>query len=90
MDVLAGERYKYNDVLYKVVQSHKTQSNWTPDITPALFTPVSIDEWPEWVQPTGAQDAYAKGAKVSHNEQHWESDVDNNVWEPGVYGWTEQ
>ena len=40
-------------------------------------------------QPTGAQDAYAKGAKVSHNGKHWISDVDNNVWEPGVYGWSE-
>ena len=40
-------------------------------------------------QPTGAQDAYAKGAKVSHNGKHWVSTADNNVWEPGVYGWDE-
>lgn len=88
-NVTAGDRYQYNSVLYRVVQSHTTQSDWTPDITPALWTVVSLDEWPEWVQPVGASDAYNKGDKVSHNEKHWESDVDANVWEPGVYGWSE-
>lgn len=47
------------------------------------------DEYPEWVQPTGAHDAYDQGAKVSHNGKKWTSDVSANVWEPGVYGWTE-
>lgn len=42
-----------------------------------------------WVQPTGAHDAYAQGAKVSHNGKKWTSDIAANVWEPGVYGWTE-
>ena len=62
----------------------------TPDATPALWVVVTVEEWPEWVQPTGAQDAYAKDAKVTHNEERWISDVDSNVWEPGVYGWTKQ
>lgn len=84
-----GDRVKYNDVLYKCVQAHTSQSDWTPDLTPALWTVVSIEEWPEWVQPTGAQDAYMTGDKVSHNEKHWISTADNNVWEPGVYGWEE-
>ena len=48
---------------------------------------ISIDEYPEWVQPTGAHDAYNIGDKVTHNGKTWVSDVDNNVWEPGVYGW---
>ena len=47
------------------------------------------EEWPEWSQPLGAHDAYEQGAKVSHNGKHWSSDVAANVWEPGVYGWTE-
>lgn len=47
------------------------------------------DEYPEWVQPTGAHDAYAQGAKVNHNGKKWMSDGANNVWEPGIYGWTE-
>jgi len=85
------DRVQYNVKLYKCVQSHTSQSDWTPDITPALWTevPDPSQEWPEWKQPTGAQDAYAKGSKVSHNNKHWISDVDANVWEPGVYGWTE-
>ena len=49
----------------------------------------STEEYPAWVQPTGAHDAYAQGAKVSHNGKKWTSDVANNVWEPGAYGWTE-
>lgn len=81
------ERIRYNNTLYRCVQAHTSQADWTPDITPALWTVVSLDEFPEWVQPTGAQDAYRIGDKVSHNGKHWISTADNNVWEPGVYGW---
>lgn len=84
-----GDRVRYSETLYKCVQAHTSQSDWTPDITPALWTVVSIDEWPEWIQPTGAQDAYSFGDKVSHNGKHWVSDYDNNVWEPGTFGWSE-
>lgn len=87
--VEAGERLWYNGKLYKVVQPHIPQADWTPDKTPALYTEVSVVEWPEWVQPIGASDAYMKGAHVAHNDKHWESEVDNNVWEPGTYGWVE-
>ena len=83
------ERIRYNSTLYRCVQAHTSQADWTPDATPALWTVVSLDEWPEWRQPTGAQDAYSKGDKVSHNDKHWISDVDANVWEPGIYGWSE-
>ena len=89
IEVVKDERYYYNPKLYRVVQSHTTQDDWTPDVTPALWTEVSVDEWPEWKQPTGAQDAYMTGDKVSYNEKHWISTVDNNVWAPGVYGWDE-
>ncbi len=84
-----NDRIRYNSILYRCVQSHTSQSDWTPDATPALWTVVSLDEWPEWVQPTGAQDAYAKGDKVSYEGKHWISNVDGNVWAPGVYGWDE-
>lgn len=85
------ERIRYNSTLYRCVQAHTSQADWTPDATPALWTVVSLEEWPEWVQPTGAQDAYANGDKVSHNGKHWISEVDGNVWEPGIYGnlWSE-
>lgn len=84
-----GDRRRYNGLLYRCVQAHTSQDDWTPDATPALWVRCAepADEYPEWVQPTGAQDAYANGDKVSHNEKHWVSNVDNNVWEPGVYGW---
>ena len=36
------DRYQYGDRLYKVVQAHTTQSDWTPDITPALWTVIDI------------------------------------------------
>ena len=49
----------------------------------------TTDDYPAYVQPTGAHDAYGAGDRVSHNGKHWSSDVDGNVWEPGVYGWTE-
>ena len=87
--VAKDSRYQYEGKLYKCVQAHTTQADWTPDVTPALWVIVSLEEWPEWIQPTGAHDAYSKGAKVTHNDKKWTSDVDANVWEPGVYGWTE-
>lgn len=83
------ERIEYAGTLYRCVQAHTSQAGWTPPDTPALWVAVSLEEWPEWVQPTGAHDAYNVGAKVAHNGKHWLSDMDGNVWEPGVYGWTE-
>lgn len=85
-----SDRVKYNELLYRCVQAHTSQADWTPDITPALWVRTSTEEWPEWIQPTGAHDAYNQGDKVSHNEKHWVSDIDANVYEPGVYGWTEK
>lgn len=84
-----GDRSKYDGLLYRCVQAHTSKADWMPPAVPALWVRTSTEEWPEWIQPTGAQDAYALGAKVSHNGAHWISDVDANVWEPGVYGWTE-
>lgn len=80
-----------NGNLYKCVQAHRSQADWTPEATPALWTKIGdpTEEYPEWSQPLGAHDAYPLGAKVSHNGKKWTSDVANNVWEPGVYGWTE-
>ena len=89
---VVGERLQYNGVLYRVVQAHTSQADWTPDITPALFVAVSLDEWPEFVQPTGAHDAYNKGDKVTFEGKHYISLIDANVYSPAVYpaGWQEQ
>lgn len=90
-DYLVGDRVQDEGTLYKCLQAHTSQASWKPADAPSLWVRVDDPsiEWPEWVQPTGSTDAYAKGAKVSHNSKHWVSDVDNNVWEPSVYGWTE-
>lgn len=88
-DYVIGDRRQFNGILWKCIQPHHSQDDWTPDVAVSLWARTSADEWPEWVQPTGASDAYMAGDKVSHNEKHWTSTVDNNVWEPGVYGWNE-
>lgn len=59
-------------------------------LVPALWVRTSTEEWPEWIQPIGAADAYKIGDKVSHNGAHWISNINGNVWEPGVYGWDAQ
>lgn len=86
-----GDRVQYAELLYKCLTGHTAQESWTPDTASSLWVRIDdpAEEWPEWRQPQGAQDAYALGAKVSHNGKHWTSDVAANVWEPGVYGWTE-
>lgn len=84
------DRVQHGGILYKCIQAHTSQADWTPDATPALWVIVTIEEWPEWVQPTGAHDAYSKDSKVTHNGKKWISSYDANVWEPGVYGWEEQ
>ena len=84
-----GDRVQHESKLYSCIQAHTSQESWQPSLTPALWNLVSIEEWPEWVQPTGAHDAYAKDDRVLHNGKKWISIVDNNVWEPGVYGWNE-
>lgn len=85
------DKVRHNGKLYRVVQAHTSQTDWTPDNTPALFTEIAKPgEVPVWRQPTGAQDAYAKGDKVHYptaDDSIYESIVDGNVWAPNVYGW---
>ena len=87
----ARVRYEYK--LYKCVQAHTSQADWTPDATPALWTEVAKPgEIPVWKQPTGAQDAYMKGDKVWYPERDttaYVSLIDNNTWSPEAYpqGW---
>ena len=91
VDYAVGIRVLYNGTLYKVLTAHTSQDDWTPDVAPSLFAKVLIpDETivPEWQQPDSTN-PYSAGDKVTHNSKTWVSDIDNNVWEPGVYGWTE-
>ena len=77
--------------LYKVVQNHTSQADWTPDATPALYDAIGLDEsgYPVWSQPTGAHDAYNKGDIVNYNGTLYESLIDGNVYSPDAYpaGW---
>ena len=86
-----GVRVRHNGALYRVLTAHTSQPDWTPDAAPSLFAKVLIPDdttiYP-WQQPDSTN-PYAAGDKVTHNGKTWVSDVDNNVWEPGVYGWTE-
>lgn len=85
-----GKRVRYEGLLYRCEQEHTSQEDYTP-LVKALWTRVAAEgEIPDWVAPTGAQDAYNKDDKVRHNGKIWISVYDGaNVWEPGVYGWEE-
>lgn len=86
-----GKRLEYNGTIYKVLTAHTSQADWIPPDAPSLFAKVLIpdtDTIPEWEQPDSTN-PYAKGDKVMHNGKTWQSTTDNNVWEPGVYGWEE-
>lgn len=87
----AWQRVQHKGILYTVLQDHVSQVVWEPGAAPSLFAKVLIPDdgtIPEWEQPESTN-PYSKGDKVRHQGKIWISDLDNNVWEPGVYGWTE-
>ena len=89
-----GKRVLYNDILYKVIQAHTSQADWTPVAAPSLFAKVineTIDgSIPEFEQPDSTN-PYMKGDKVIFNGKVYESLIDNNVYSPEAYpaGWKE-
>ena len=87
-------RVRYGGKLYRCEQSHTSQEGWEPPLTPALWTEVAKPgEIPVWRQPTGAQDAYRLGDKVHYPDEVgpvWESTIDYNTYQPGVYGWEKE
>ncbi len=87
-----NDRRRYGDFLYRCVQAHTSQADWRPDVVPALWVKISTEEWPEWVQPTGAHDAYNTGDKVTYNGNRYVSRIDANVYSPEAYpaGWEKQ
>lgn len=85
------QRVRYDDVLYRCLQAHTAQADWTPVAAPSLWAKVLIPDSnviPEWEQPDSTN-PYMTGDKVKHNGKTWVCTCDNNVWEPGVYGWSE-
>lgn len=90
--VAVGDLRVDEGVLYRCVQAHVTQADWSPVKTPALWTAArkTAGQAPdEWKQPTGAQDAYKVGDRVTFESAVWESLIDANVWSPTGYpaGW---
>ena len=79
--------------LYKVVQAHTSQADWTPDLTASLFVAIGLDDagYPVWSQPTGAHDSYNEGDIVNYNGTLYQSLINGNVYPPDAYpsGWAE-
>lgn len=77
--------------LYKVVQSHISQRDWTPDTTPSLYDAIGLtqDGYPIWSRPSGAHDTYNTGDMVDYNGRLYVSIIDGNIWSPNEYpaGW---
>ena len=91
VEYAVDDRVLYNDILYKIITAHTSQETWTPDVSASLFAKVLIPDEnviPVWEQPDSTN-GYMIGDKVTHNNKAWVSTVDNNVWEPGAYGWEE-
>ena len=98
-----GKQYKVNEMftyglndvgdpqLYRVVQEHKSQAEWTPNTTKSLYTPIGLNDngYPVWSQPTGSHDAYNTGDIVDYNGALYKSLIDGNVHSPQAYpqGW---
>lgn len=90
VDYKTGQLRQREGALYRCLQGHRSQEGWEPEHVPNLWKLAHdpAERWPEWSQPICAGDEYGQGAGVTHAGERWISDVDGNVWEPGVYGWS--
>ena len=46
---------------------------------------IVVEEYPLYVQPTGAHDAYKVGDKITFNDKRYTCTMDNCVWDPSTY-----
>ena len=87
-----NDRFMYHDKFYKVLQKHTSQADWTPDTANSLYVEIAdpSNEYPEYIQPSGAHDAYAKGDRVTFEGKYYISLIDANVYSPTAYpaGWS--
>ena len=87
------DRFIYNDKFYKVLQEHTSQEEWKPDTASSLYVEISDPnvEYPEWKQPSHAEDAYNISDKVTYNGKKYKSLINANTWSPEAYpaGWEE-
>ena len=91
----SGKRIQYDGKVYEVIQTHKSQADWLPSVTPSLFKVIMQNETEDgeevvhdWEQPT-ATTYYNLGDKVRFKGEIYESTINNNVWSPETYpqGW---
>jgi hypothetical protein len=85
-----GMKVRFGGVLYRCLTAHTSQEDWMPDVSPSLWAKVLVEEGEilPWEQPESTN-PYNKGDKVTHDGKVWVSEIDGNIWQPGVYGWTE-
>lgn len=93
-----GFKVRHKDILYKVLQAHTSQADWTPDVAVSLFAKVLTEpvvdpetgeiDIPKWEQPDSTN-PYMTGDKVNYDGVIYESTIDNNIWSPADYptGW---
>lgn len=85
VDYVVGDRRQYDGLLYKCLQAHKSQADWTPDVAVSLWVRTSAEEWIPWYQPTGAHDAWMRGMKMAYTDgHHYICLVDGTVYPPDV------
>ena len=88
-----GDRVRYSNGFYKCITDHSAQAEWNPSSASSLWTAIidatvlPIGEYPLWQQPESTN-PYMNGDIVTFGEQLWISTIDNNVWAPGIYGWS--
>lgn len=82
-----GENAVGDPQLYRVIQSHTSQADWTPDTTDSLYTPIGLNKegFPIWTKPTGSHDAYDEGDVVDYNGTLYMSKINGNVYSPDEY-----
>lgn len=88
-----GQIVREDGLLYKALHDITTAySAMRPSESATLWKVIGDPgaEFPAWSQPiSGVDNPYMKGDKVTHAGRRWVSDMDDNWYEPGAYGWTE-
>ena len=71
--------------MYRCLKTHPSQESWKPSDAPSLWVRIDdpAEEWPEWRQPSNAEDAYREGAKVTYEGKKYISQIDANTTVPG-------
>ena len=77
--------------IYNELSQIKSQLNTLLENGEEPSEPPETDEYPEFVQPTGAHDCYNTGDKISFNGKKYVCKINGCVWDPDTYpaGWQE-